>query len=273
MNEHQFKKLLIDLINMDSYPDKEALVALIKISTIDFVKTSEFARRGVWDQRQEYIYFSIIPDKLMELKKHEKYIEKKCEELYPISKDYALFGIIFKPGAMTQEEDISQEIVFENIRNQIVEELQNAKYVIFVAMAWFTDPILYKELLKKKKQGVIVEIVLDDNETNRSTEFDIENDFSTYWVNIQSRYKNIMHEKFCVIDLQTVIVIFGTLSLKPTTITRFNFLSICMPEKWIVSTSIRLTIRVREIGNTTTITLMVQIHTVIVNGCRLCRSV
>ena len=69
MNEHQFKKLLIDLINMDSYPDKEALVALIKISTIDFVKTSEFARRGVWDQRQEYIYFSIIPDKLMELKK------------------------------------------------------------------------------------------------------------------------------------------------------------------------------------------------------------
>lgn len=205
MNEHQFKKLLIDLINMDSYPDKEALVALIKISTIDFVKTSEFARRGVWDQRQEYIYFSIIPDKLMELKKHEKYIEKKCEELYPISKDYALFGIIFKPGAMSQEEDISQEIVFENIRNQIVEELQNAKYVIFVAMAWFTDPILYKELLKKKKQGVIVEIVLDDNETNRSTEFDIENDFSTYWVNIQSRYKNIMHEKFCVIDLQTVI--------------------------------------------------------------------
>lgn len=205
MNEHQFKKLLIDLINMDSYPDKEALVALIKISTIDFVKTSEFARRGVWDQCQEYIYFSIIPDKLMELKKHEKYIEKKCEELYPISKDYALFGIIFKPGAMSQEEDISQEIVFENIRNQIVEELQNAKYVIFVAMAWFTDPILYKELLKKKKQGVIVEIVLDDNETNRSTEFDIENDFSTYWVNIQSRYKNIMHEKFCIIDLQTVI--------------------------------------------------------------------
>ena len=34
---------------------------------------------------------------------------------------------------------------------------------------------------------------------------DIENDFSTYWVNIQSRYKNIMHEKFCVVDLQTVI--------------------------------------------------------------------
>ena len=154
MNEHQFKKLLIDLINMDSYPDKEALVALIKISTIDFVKTSEFARRGVWDQCQEYIYFSTIPDKLMELKKHEKYIEKKCEELYPISKDYALFGIIFKPGAMSQEEDISQEIVFENIRNQIVEELQNAKYDFLRAIRKFMEmrtltPVILRELIEK----------------------------------------------------------------------------------------------------------------------------
>lgn len=51
MNEQRFKRLLVDLINMDTYPDKVELVNLIKISTIDFVKTSEFARRGVWDQR------------------------------------------------------------------------------------------------------------------------------------------------------------------------------------------------------------------------------
>lgn len=72
-------------------------------------------------------------------------------------------------------------------------------------MAWFTDPVLYRELLKKKEQGVIIEIVLDDNDKNRNAEFCLDMDFPTYWVTIESLYKNIMHNKFCIIDLQTVI--------------------------------------------------------------------
>ena len=51
----------------------------------------------------------------------------------------------------------------------------------------------------------MIEIVLDDNEKNRNEEFDLSEEFSIYWVSIESLYKNIMHDKFCIIDLYTVV--------------------------------------------------------------------
>lgn len=106
---------------------------------------------------------------------------------------------------MPNDDDISQEIVFENIRSQIIEEIRSAKYLIWIVMAWFTDPVLYDELLKKKAQGVNIEIVLDNNEKNKSAEFDVASDFPTHWITVQSYFQNIMHHKFCIIDLSTTI--------------------------------------------------------------------
>ena len=167
MNEQQFKKLLIEMIRKDCHPEKNKIIDLLRLVSVTFNKTTQFARRGVWNQCEEYIYLSIIPDKLLELKEFEKYITKKCEEIYPISDEYALCGVIYKPGAMLETEDISQEIVFEDIRNQIIDEIRNAKYLIWIAMAWFTDPVLFNELKKKKQQGVTIEIVLDNNEKTK----------------------------------------------------------------------------------------------------------
>lgn len=47
--------------------------------------------------------------------------------------------------------------------------------------------------------------MLDDNVKNRNADFNLEDDFCTYWVSIESLYKNIMHDKFCIIDLYTVV--------------------------------------------------------------------
>ena len=141
----------------------------------------------------------------MDLKKHKEYITKMCYEIYPVSDDYELEEVFFKPGMMADDEEVSQEIHFEQIQSEIIQEIRQAKYMIWIAMAWFTDPVLYRELLKKKEQGVIIEIVLDDNDKNRNAEFCLDMDFPTYWVTIESLYKNIMHNKFCIIDLQTVI--------------------------------------------------------------------
>ncbi|MDO4517931.1 MAG: phospholipase D-like domain-containing protein, partial [Bacillota bacterium] len=125
--------------------------------------------------------------------------------VYPVSDEYMLADVIFKPGTMVDYEDVSQEVLFENIQKQIVEEIRNAKYVIWIAMAWFTDPVLYRELIKKKRQGLTIEIVVDDNSKNRNAEFCLDDEFPTHWVTIESLYKNIMHDKFCIIDLKTVI--------------------------------------------------------------------
>lgn len=86
-----------------------------------------------------------------------------CDEIYPISDEYMLADVYFKPGLLSDYEDVSQEILFENIRKQIIKEIREAKYLIWIAMAWFTDPVLYEELLKKKEEGLTIEIVLDDN--------------------------------------------------------------------------------------------------------------
>lgn len=205
MTELEYKKLLIEMVSMSEYEQKEDLANLLKMCNVTFEKTSAFAYSRVWDQRKEYIYLNIIPDKLVQLKSHSKYIKSVCKEIYPVSDEYMLADVFFKPGTLSDYEEVSQEVLFENIQRQIIEEIRGAKYVIWIAMAWFTDPVLYHELLKKKKEGLTIEIVLDDNEKNRNADFSLEDEFCTHWVTIESLYKNIMHDKFCIIDLYTVV--------------------------------------------------------------------
>lgn len=205
MTEQEYKKLLIDMAWIGEYEKREEVINLLKICNVTFEKTGAFAYSGIWNQCKEYIYISIIPDKLVQLKSHSKYIKELCEEIYPVSDEYMLADVFFKPGTLSNYEDVSQEVLFENIQKQIIEEIRAAKYVIWIAMAWFTDPVLYRELLKKKQEGLTIEIVLDDNAKNRNADFNLEDDFCTYWVSIESLYKNIMHDKFCIIDLYTVV--------------------------------------------------------------------
>lgn len=205
MTEREYKKLLIEMASIGEYEKKDEVIDLLKICNISFEKTGTFAYSGIWNQCKEYIYLSIIPDKLVQLKVHSKYVKDLCYEIYPVSDEYALTDVLFKPGTLSDYEDVSQEVLFENIQRQIVEEIRAAKYIIWIAMAWFTDPVLYQELLKKKKEGLTIEIVLDDNTKNRNAGFDLGDDFCTHWVSIESLYKNIMHDKFCIIDLNTVV--------------------------------------------------------------------
>lgn len=205
MTEQEYKKLLIDMALIGEYEKREEVINLLKICNVMFEKTGAFAYSGIWNQCKEYIYICIIPDKLVQLKSHSKYIKELCEEIYPVSDEYMLADVFFKPGILSNYEDVSQEVLFENIQKQIIEEIRAAKYVVWIAMAWFTDPVLYRELLKKKQEGLTIEIVLDDNAKNRNADFNLEDDFCTYWVSIESLYKNIMHDKFCIIDLYTVV--------------------------------------------------------------------
>ena len=73
-------------------------------------------------------------------------------------------------------------------------------------MAWFNNPTTHADLLKKKHQGLDIVIIIDDNDRNKKdAPFVLENNFETYRIEIKSLYKNIMHDKFCIIDLKTVL--------------------------------------------------------------------
>ena len=80
-----------------------------------FEKTGAFAYSGIWNQCKEYIYISIISNQLVQLKSYSKYIKELCEEIYPVSDKYMLADVFFKPGILSNNEDVSREVLFESI--------------------------------------------------------------------------------------------------------------------------------------------------------------
>lgn len=96
------------------------------------------------------------------------------------------------------------------IQNIIQKEIFDAKDSIKIAVAWFTNNLLFQPLIMKLMQGVTVELILNDDDINRgdSNNIDfnqfIEHGGVLYWNNS----KRLLHEKFCIID--SSIVIFGS---------------------------------------------------------------
>lgn len=206
MTEEEFRKLLIEVVRQSDYTQKNELIELLRESDVSFDKTSEYTR-SKWDHYKEYIYIITTPTNLPSLMKHQKYIKQVVGEIYPVGEDYMyeLFGVEIKPGKVSNNEIVSQEIHFEGIQNQIIEEIRAAKYTIWIAMAWFTNKTIFDELLKKKQQGINIQVVIDDNEKNHNAVFRLEDYFETHKVSVRSLYPNLMHDKFCIIDLHKVI--------------------------------------------------------------------
>lgn len=97
--------------------------------------------------------------------------------------------------------------VSNKIQNAIQMELFKAKESIKIAVAWFTNELFLQPLILKLQNGVSVELILNDDEINRGGESSL--DFTEFlqaggilrWNNS----KQLMHEKFCVIDNRIVI--------------------------------------------------------------------
>ena len=95
---------------------------------------------------------------------------------------------------------------FENIRENILADLDKAKQVIWICMYLFTDYKIANKILEKHDEGVAVEIILQDDEINRREELQ-----SRYWNKIPSVLwwypktdGGILHHKFCIIDGRVV---------------------------------------------------------------------
>ena len=98
----------------------------------------------------------------------------------------------------------------DNIRDQILSELNKAKFSIFVASAYFTDETLANKLSEKSKAGLAVDLIISSSEINDKSSyiFDLlrDNGVNVYKTGAGSNsYGGEMHNKFCVIDFQTII--------------------------------------------------------------------
>lgn len=90
---------------------------------------------------------------------------------------------------------------FENIRQKLIEEISNAEFDIYVAVAWITDNELWNKLSEKAQNGLMVQVVLVPDEINLNNGRDFD---ELTKLGVQIFWDN-HHHKYCVIDRATLI--------------------------------------------------------------------
>ncbi|WP_291107262.1 phospholipase D-like domain-containing protein [Flavobacterium sp. UBA6195] len=99
------------------------------------------------------------------------------------------------------------EAVFENIANRIIEEIENANHSIYIAVAWFTNKNIFDKLFEKANKNCKIQLIISNDEINNSSKINFEllkkNKCKVY--KIGNGDTELMHNKFCVIDFNTVI--------------------------------------------------------------------
>lgn len=93
-----------------------------------------------------------------------------------------------------------------NLRQIILQYLQDAEDSIYIAVAWFTDPSYFSVLLEKLEEGVKVELIITRHEFNHKANIDFIQitKLGGLFVEIGDEFK-LMHNKFCVIDHNFVL--------------------------------------------------------------------
>ena len=98
---------------------------------------------------------------------------------------------------------------FEEIQKHILHEIEKAISSIQIAVAWFTDMKLFSALCNKAKSGVPVELMLMNDEINNTCGINYDlltNSGGKVWkITNSGGHDSLMHNKFCVLDNNTVI--------------------------------------------------------------------
>lgn len=99
------------------------------------------------------------------------------------------------------------EAVFENIAERIQLEINKSQNTIFIAVAWFTNRNIYNQLVKKAESGCTVSLIISNDQINQnsSINFDLIHIGKSKVYKIGNGDTELMHNKFCVIDHDTVI--------------------------------------------------------------------
>lgn len=99
------------------------------------------------------------------------------------------------------------EVHFENIKTVLLRELNKAKHSIHMAIAWLSDKELIDTLCNKAANGVIVFLIINDDDINEKNGETFINRLQTAggMVFKIGGFGITMHHKFCVIDHNIVI--------------------------------------------------------------------
>ncbi|MGO4540392.1 phospholipase D-like domain-containing protein [Paenibacillus sp. 2TAB19] len=204
MDEQTFLRTMIETVKYDDdYKNKDELLGILRASMITYRKTSDYTR--ISNQRKEYLDLRVPVPMLKIAKSLIGQFEKLAAIVYIETPEYSFWGLHIKPKPVELDniEAIEHDAFFDDIKDTIVQGIRNAKYTIWIAVAWFTDTEIYAELLLRKKAGVQVRIITSDEESNGFLINKLESNFETVKVPLSGT--NRLHDKFCIIDFEFVM--------------------------------------------------------------------
>ena len=136
----------------------------------------------------------VLDTRMLELRREIKLLKAENKELREAS------------IKVNQNNEIPIKFYDENIEEIIIDTIRRAKNEICIAMAYFTSDILIDELYRAKDKGVNIKVIIDNNDKNINSKLRIANVCSMFRiVKVITKYKNIMHNKYCIIDNKIVI--------------------------------------------------------------------
>jgi len=201
--EQDFLNTLIEYV---THKNRIELVALLKKCSMSFMETSTFTKE-IWNTYWCSLIFSLPMSDFSEFKQDiEKEIKEYCSEILPSNCGFLIKDIRFIPQISkktTTEQSVDLDTFFEDHKNKILEALSQARFTIWIAMAWFRIDDIYDLLVRKTEDGLDVRVIVSRNKLNIQ-KYKIYKDR----LNIKSypeQERNMMHHKFCVIDLRKVI--------------------------------------------------------------------
>ncbi|MEF9936471.1 MAG: phospholipase D-like domain-containing protein [Carnobacterium sp.] len=206
MNEEQFLKTMIETIKYDDIGNKDELLGILRNSIITFNKSSSFTKKSY--QCWENIDLRVPIPMLKISRTLEKEFYDLARMIYIESDEYDFYNLEIKPKPVDLEDVDYKEhdVVFNEIQDTIIQGIRNSKYIIWVAVAWFTDRTIFDELLLRKEAGVDIRVITSDESSNLYLLSEIEEAFETVKVPLSgSSLSNRLHDKFCIIDLEYVM--------------------------------------------------------------------
>ncbi len=221
MDRSAFIKTLKEVLKYDRkyklIESRDQLLRLLGRARVNFVPQYEFTNYGRSHQHWEIVELR-VPVPLLEFaEENEKILEKLVEYVYKESDDYALHHVEIRPQVIDTPDEVTEHnVVFDAIQEEVIQGIRDAKFIIWAAVAWFSNEDIYQELLAKKKQGLNIRIILsqEDSNTNMISKLK-ENKFDVVVIpRFGSRGYNRMHDKFCIIDMDYVM--HGSYNWTPT---------------------------------------------------------
>jgi len=206
MNEQQFLKTMIETVKYDDCDKKDELLGILRNSIITYDSTRSYSSKP--NHYWEYIDVR-VPIPMLKVAKTLKESLETIASLVHMGYDEYEFGglrIKPKPVELDSDEDIEHDVVFDEIKETIIQGIRNAKYTIWVAVAWFTDNEIFEELILRKKAGVSIRIITSAEDSNRHLIEKLESNFEIVKVPLSGNYlSNRFHDKFCIIDFEFVM--------------------------------------------------------------------